>query len=353
MPFAFIADSHVALRGLRPEIPSSDTLRPLEAAVSFCRAKNCPLVIGGDLYDTNLPPARLVAKVNEILRGLEVYLIQGNHDRDPETPWGALVPEVRHIHRQLRTIGGLSVYGLDFAPSNACAAGILDVKKCDVLVMHQALSQGLGFDGAWNMDLDWVKPEVTKNVLIGDLHCVREELWSSTKEVRALYPGSQYMTTVVDHHDPMFIFVKGVGLDGFLEYQRIPLPARPFVEVTLKAPESIQDTITFLEDQKFTEKPILHVAYPAEDCGLFAGLKEALKDTVYYIERPEASMNRGVRRTFAVQAMRGVTLSGLIDSKLKTDADEGFKVLMRDLAACASRDQISQTITKFREESLK
>lgn len=351
--FAFIADSHIALRGLRPEIPMSDTLRPLEAVASFCRQKSCPLVIGGDLYDTNLPPARLVAKVNEILRGLETYVIQGNHDRDPETPWAMLVPEVRHIHRQLRTIGGLSVYGLDFAPSNVCAAGILDVKKCDVLVMHQALSQGLGFDGAWNMDLNWVKPEITKNVLIGDLHCVREELWSSSKEVRALYPGSQYMTSVVDHTDPMFIFVKGMGPDGFLEYQRVPLPARPFVELELKDPQGIQAALAFLAEQKFPEKPILHVAYPADDVGLFAGLKEALKDTVYYIERPEAAMSKGIRRTFAVQATKGVTLGGLIDAKLKSDADEGFKVFMRDLAACATRDQVSHTISKFREESLK
>lgn len=351
--FSFIADSHVALRGLRPEIPSTDTLRPLEAAVAFCKSKNCPLVIGGDLYDTNLPQARLVAKVNEILSGIDVFLIQGNHDRDPETPWGALVKGVRHIHRQLVTIGGLKVYGLDFAPSNACAAGILDVQKCDVLVMHQALSQGLGFDGAWNMDLNWVKPEITKNVLIGDLHCVRDELWSKDKQVRALYPGSQYMTSVVDHQDPMFIFVKGMGADGFLDYQRIPLPVRPFLDIELRDPSSIQGALELFESKAFVEKPILHVGYPAGDPGIFAGLKEALKDRAFFIERPEVSLNGGARRTFAVQATKGVTLSGLIDSKLKNDPDEGFKTFMRDLAACASRDQISTTISRFREESLK
>lgn len=351
--FTFIADSHVALRGLRPEIPYQDTLRPLEAVANFCRSKNCPLVIGGDLYDTNLPPARLVSRVNDILDGLETYVIQGNHDRDPEIPWGSLVKSARHIHRQCLNIGGLQVYGLDFAPSNVCAAGILDVKKCDVLIMHQAVAQGLGFEGAWNMDLNWVKPEITKNVLLGDLHCVREELWSNERSVRGLYTGSQYMTSVVDPQDPMFILVKGMGPDGFLDYQRIPLPARPFKDVELKDPLSVQQFMEVFEGTAFPEKPILHVTYPAEDCGIFTALKEALKDRAYLIERPEASLNRGIRRTFAVQATKGVTLAGLIDQKLKTDPDEGFKVFMRDLAACASRDQVSQTITKFREESLK
>jgi hypothetical protein len=161
------------------------------------------------------------------------------------------------------------------------------------------------------------------------------------------------MTSVVDHTDPMFICVKGMGPDGFIEYQRIPLPARPFLEVTLKEPADIQVTLELFEAQAYQEKPILHVAYPAEDSGIFAGLKEALKDKAFFIERPEASLNRGVRRTFAVQAQKGVTLAGLIDSKLKSDSDEGFKVFMRDLAACAARDQVSNTISKFREESLK
>jgi hypothetical protein len=219
--------------------------------------------------------------------------------------------------------------------------------------MHQALSQGLGFEGAWNMDLNWVKPEITKNVLIGDLHCVRDELWSKTREVRALYPGSQYMTTVVDHQDPLFIFVKGMGADGFLEYQRIPLPVRPFMDVTLSEHTAIPEFLALFESKAFTEKPILHVGYPADDPAIMAGVKEALKDRAFFIERAEASMNKGPRRTFAVQAQKGVTLAGLIDSKLKNDPDEGFKVFMRDLAACASRDQISTTVSKFREESLK
>ena len=90
--FVFVADSHVALRGIRPEVPGIDTLIPLQVSVDYALAHGLPWVHGGDLYDKNLPPSRLTAAVEDIFvpaiqKGLQAYVVQGNHDRDPEFPW--------------------------------------------------------------------------------------------------------------------------------------------------------------------------------------------------------------------------------------------------------------------------
>lgn len=267
--FVFTADNHINLRGLRPEIPLEDTIQPLRETVEYCLAQKLPLVLGGDLYDTNNPPARLVARVNEIMarmerNGLPVWAIQGNHDKDPETPWGVISPGVQWLDGKTVTIGGLSVHGLDFAPASIIAPRISALPKVDVVVIHQALRQGLGFEDAWNCDLDWFDPLKTKNVLAGDLHRVLKPLLSTTGDVTGWYPGTPYMTTIDESPFPTFMVIKGVLPSGFLDIQRLPLKHRPFHDITADSEDALHAA---LQGVSLDQRPIIVLRAPSDASG--------------------------------------------------------------------------------------
>jgi hypothetical protein len=350
--FVFTADNHVNLRGLRPEIPLEDTLRPLNDIVQYCLLNKLPLVLGGDLYDTNNPPARLVARVNEILarmnhQGLEVWAIQGNHDKDPETPWATIAPGVKWLNERMATIGGLEVYGLDFAPASTIAPKISAMPACDVVVIHQALRQGLKFEDAWNCDLDWFDPEKVKNVLAGDLHMAKRPLWSTKHDVFATYPGTPYMTTVEEDPCPTFILVKGMTPEGFLDFERLPLWCRPFFDVTADNAGAVEG---FAEGLSLDPKPIVLLRYPVDCPGVLKAANTFLKDT-FLIEKPLPAKGGFVTsRKLIAEAREGLTLQKVVNERTKDDV--GLHALLSDLVACKDKECAASTIASHRQISL-
>jgi hypothetical protein len=326
-----------------------DTLQPLAEVVETCRAAGMPLVIGGDLYDVNNPPARLVYKVTEILNRMEapIYLIQGNHDKDPETPWGSLAPKVQHIHGKTVVLpDGLRIHGLDFAPASIITPQIAAIPECDILILHQALKQGLGFEGAWNCDLDWVPSSKTRNVLIGDLHRVYDPLWSTDGGVLGVYPGSQYMTSVDESPEPKFLVVDGLDPNGFMRYQRVPLKHRPFRTLEITSQATVDN---FLQDTDLGGRPIVHLKYSTEFRELAGVLRRKLEDFAYIVETPVASKETFSAQRKHVLEAKQVTLGGLINERYGSDPDKPFRELAGDLAGARSVEDVRALLTKHRD----
>ncbi len=147
----------------------------VDRAVEF----GCPILIAGDLFDTADPDSDLIKYCRlELDRaheaGVEVYAIQGNHDKRP-TPWyDAISPHCRHIGSgEPVMIGGLNVVAYDYCLrpeiEAKMAALTASAVRPDLLVLHQAARQALKFDGAWNFDLDWV-PDGIPLVIMADIH---------------------------------------------------------------------------------------------------------------------------------------------------------------------------------------
>jgi len=350
--FVFSADNHVNLRGLRPEIPMDDTIQPLKEIVEYCLQENLPLVLGGDLYDTNNPPARLVARVNEILsrmhsKGLCVWAIQGNHDKDPETPWATIAPGVNWLNGRTETIGGLRVHGIDFAPASILAPKIAQMPACDIVVIHQALRQGLKFEDAWNCDLDWFDPQKVKNVLAGDLHMVKKALWSTKHEVFGTYPGTPYMTTVDEDPSPTFMLIKGLTPDGFMSFDRLPLKHRPFHDLTLDTAEALQ---LFAAGLPRDPKPLIVLRFPVDCPEVLKAASALLKDT-FLIEKPlPARGGFSTRRNLVMEAREGLTLTALVNERASADA--GLKSLLLDLVSCRDRESVASTLASHRQAAL-
>lgn len=365
--FCVVADCHIDTRGLRPDIPARDTLYPLEQAVQYCLEHDKPLVVAGDLFDKSLPPSRLVNQVVEILErvsldGAGCWVIQGNHDKDPEYPWGCHAKGVKWLGLTPELVGGHALVGLDFLPAGLISQALTRIPVCDGLVMHQALRQGLGFDGSWNCDLDWVLADRVQNVWIGDLHRVYDELWSQDHRVRALYTGSQYMTTVDESPAPSFLDVGPVSRPH-PAYTRVPLRARPVLHVELSGPDEVDPAIDRIstalvaQDDSLPEElraPLILLRYSASLQNVAKVFRDLCKGGLgHVVELPFAPEGRICgTASISVRAEQGLTLPILLDRNLPQDRFPELNQFAKELVGCNSVEQARQVLSAWRTRLL-
>lgn len=205
-----------------------------------------PLVLVGDLFDTTDPPSHLVRLVREEFErcaqaGIEVFAMQGNHDKRPNEPWyTAISSNVRHIgDGEQHLIGGIRCIGLDYAVKDVICeqlSGLRDridngIPAPQILFLHQACRQALRFEGAWNCDLDWVHPSIPL-VVMGDIHAQHNfELAGGGK---ALYTGATHPRSLDE------ICGKGfVAVHDDLTVERLPLAGRFFGKVVWAEPAEV------------------------------------------------------------------------------------------------------------------
>lgn len=211
-PIAFLALGDIHLDDLiwrnRREI-TGDARVAFTSFVDLGIALSVPLVIVGDLFDTVDPPPALVEFFRlEMERckaaGVQVYALQGNHDKRP-VPWYTAASDWPiHIGDGKQTmIGRVKVIGFDYASHDEIQTRLAKLATevsqatvdgrvlADVVLLHQAVRQALKFQGAWNCDLDWVPPEIPL-VVLGDLHRVAKV----DHKRQAWYTGSSHARNI-------------------------------------------------------------------------------------------------------------------------------------------------------------
>jgi hypothetical protein len=356
--FAVIGDSHlVADRDPLRVTNAEDALFALEQAVRFCLSQSLPLVLAGDLFDSNLVRSSILKDVSLLLAPLAttgLYGIQGNHDKDPTTPWFTHVPGAQRLTSTPTVVGGHRLVGLDFAPSAGISAQLAALTAdADGLVLHQALRQGLGFDGAWNCDLDWVG---IRDVWAGDLHNVRDELWSTDGKVRAVYTGSQYMTKTDESEFPSMLVVGPPNPGGHASYRRHPLLHRPIIRTTISSDADLAVLVDSLADLLAQQRPDLPPGLQRP--GIIAryysdvrGVGEVLREVTEggrrapFIEQPLPSRDRSFATCQMMTVREGLTLERLIGERATGDA-RAFAI---DLAKARTASDVQQVITTWRE----
>lgn len=357
--FVVIGDSHIVSDFENSKLTNAhDSLFALTQAVDYCLEHHLPLVLAGDLYDRNMVHSRMLKRVALILNrlhadGLGLYGIQGNHDKDPEFPWFAHCDGAIQLGPSPVLVGGHRLAGLDFAPSADIGERLEHVQPCDGLVLHQAARQGLGFEDAWNFDLDWIGDH-TSCVWMGDLHKVYKELWSSDKRVRAVYTGSQYMTRVEESSTPSFIRVGPV--DTHPTYERIPLQHRPIHQFVVDDDASFEQMIEQVSeivldvDPRLPEAvrtPGLIVTYYADMPGVTDVLNELTtggKARVYEKMLPSR------QQSFATWGKTAGDSESVTLEKLVAESTEGqLQAFMFDLARCQSVDAIRDTLEAWKK----
>ena len=173
---AFAADLHLTNRVWKArrdlDGDSFKALRSMEYEILKI-TEITEVVLAGDVFDAyRIDKATLQAFtdfVNNLsVKGITVYVIQGNHDKDSA---GALA-EVQGAHtlnERVVELSGYKVSGLNWRPREDLKQDLLVAPECDVMVLHCMFDHLVTFDAAADLSLDDIPPQV-KNVVVGDVH---------------------------------------------------------------------------------------------------------------------------------------------------------------------------------------
>lgn len=196
--------------------------------------KLAAVVLLGDVFDRqqnrSSAPVELCAQLDR-LQDLEiqVYYVQGNHERD-DPPWLSCHPWPTHIDHMRIVHGPFSFYALDSLPYGKLQEELAKIPQdCNALLVHQAWSNWLSFEGAPQGDFEQI-PDHVELLISGDFHPYKNEVHKNAagKPLRAISPG----TTVAQKIDePHVNYVVLMDEEGVFKKKR--LKSRTFIDCGL------------------------------------------------------------------------------------------------------------------------
>lgn len=193
--FIFAADLHIDMhtwngnRGIQ-----GDSLASLELLLSAAEQLKCPLVLGGDVFDTKLIHPAVVERVR-IIRSLHkdvlIYFIQGNHD-NIEPSWTTLLLDGHCINHALAAIEEDKIYGINFCLSADFPVAVAKAYPySDAILCHQTFNCFSGVGSA----ISTAAVDAFPLVLAGDYH---EPLIKVAHNTTIVSPGSTNRRTVAE-----------------------------------------------------------------------------------------------------------------------------------------------------------
>ena len=201
----WIADAHMSrlLYDNRRDI-EGDAYRALASVVDAILEdpeKDKALVLAGDNLDKKHPvPMDIVVLDRECARlraaGIEVYGIEGNHDRfvsragqsDTDSDlWIDVLSNIQHIDGKTVDIFGTKVHGVDYVQGESVYDILNSVPECDILVMHQPLSYLEPFE-PYTVEPEGISEAVSKAVVCGHVHVA--DMRQNSRGLAIVSPGA-------------------------------------------------------------------------------------------------------------------------------------------------------------------
>ena len=290
MKFLHTADLHIGKRVLEHAM-TEDMAFVLREITEIARAEQVDgVLIAGDVYDKSVPSAEAVSLLDDFLtvlskKGVQVYLISGNHDSPERLSFGARLMERSGVHLAgvydgpVKPIvlkdgqGELFLYLLPFikpahlrrffpeeeivsytdAMRLAIGAMEVDPSARNVLVTHQFVtgasrcdSEELSVGGSDNVDVEVFKD--FDYVALGHIHSPQ-----SCGSERVRYCGTPLKYSFSEAKDRKSVTVVELGKKGELTVRTLPLaPKHDLVELKGAYDElmskSFYENTTYRED---------------------------------------------------------------------------------------------------------
>ena len=199
------------------------------------KASEKALIIAGDVLDKNYATGaglQVLAESFDYLwrNHIKVYTIMGNHDADT-----ASIPEIEgavNLDKNLIDILGWKVYGLDFRPSDILRKELESVPECDLLVLHQPFHHLLSFEGASDLTVEDIPPQVN-NVLCGDVHTT--DVFEMSENRYFVSPGSLHPVKLDENVDHGFMMYDGK------KWEFSKIPTRTIYRKHILSDEDVED----------------------------------------------------------------------------------------------------------------
>jgi len=298
---AFAADLHLqpGAWASHPHI-QGDSYNALRQIVSFCVARDCPLILGGDIFDKRRPdPHSVGVFITEMNRmrqaNLAVLYVSGDHDYSVDTPWpDAASVNASHLHKDVAEWSKLGrIYGLDWTPKDRLHEALAEIPPdCNVLVTHQSWDelQGIGNVEGWIATL----PRHVTTLLTGDyhVHLQRKIKADAGQEVRVYSPGSTCMQAIDENPDKHFWVYSASDERDDGVWTSVPIAGRQAFFYELHDEETFNqwaankiDFSVCFHDILPSElhKPIVRVTYPDNIPDAVARIEAAVEDAHLFL----------------------------------------------------------------------
>lgn len=147
------ADWHISSGGhvwtRRPEITGDVEVSIAQITDIACEYGVKHVIIAGDIFDKKLQTSDALCLMAGFLTcmrsvGITVYFVQGQHELSTPPIMFALSNDVISLHKQLVTIDGATVTGLDYVHPLAVVEEVGGIPDCDILVTHQVWKDLIG-----------------------------------------------------------------------------------------------------------------------------------------------------------------------------------------------------------------
>jgi predicted phosphodiesterase len=236
-----------------------DAYIAFEAIISYCIQWEVPLVLLGDIFDTQRPDSETLQRFCRQMsamqhHGLPVYFIQGNHDyASPPWPWVHEWPS--RAHRNPFRLGLLKCCGIDYTPRDKLQEELdLVPEGTDVLLMHQAWAE-MQTIGATDGSFQQIKN--VRCLLTGDYHVhniYQGMIEGGTRQIPVVSPGSICMQAL-NESPTKAAYCLGATAAGVLIFEDLRLPTRPFAHLEVKWPGQLAEVERFLLQQRAQAAP--------------------------------------------------------------------------------------------------
>ncbi len=286
-----------------------------------------PAVIVGDLFDTVKPTSDLVSihrrQMDRAQRaGIHVYFIQGNHDLQ-STPWPSALHDwpVYVGDGSQFSLGGCEALGFDYSHKDDIKAtldGLTNESAPErILFLHQAVRQAIGFENAWNCDLDWV-PERFKLTIIGDIHKPMDFVLSGNR--KACYTGPGH-ARAIDQIGPKSCIV----INDDLSYYRHPMAYREIKRFTVTDGVGALEVAEWLTEVCKTPQilpPFAWIHHTPEMNGSFTSIyKDFVETRKAIIHRDRILDSQDAEELQISQDTEDISIPALLNTLVSQDKD--------------------------------
>lgn len=199
--FIFAADVHLADRvwSKRRRI-AWDSYFAWRRLIDLSVERRVPIVLGGDLFDTTIPPPTAIREFRMAMDRLKkhripFFFIQGDHDYLTVPLASAISSWPTHLHKNHVNIGGIDVVGLDWTTSDRLVEEVAGLPPSMVAVTHQTWKELFPFGSEGSITACMFRCQL---LCTGDVHQTKYIGWPG---LEVCSPGSLSLQKKDEHKE--------------------------------------------------------------------------------------------------------------------------------------------------------
>jgi DNA repair exonuclease SbcCD nuclease subunit len=329
----------------------------MEQIFRCAEARNLPVILAGDVFDSSLPDSMSVHKAVSLISGLyrrtnqKTYFIEGQHEMS-HMPWLGIASGSVNLHRGSAEIGGRTFYGLSFTRKENIEEEFRHIPPTtDVLVAHQVWADIMG--SVANPQASFADVPHVKAIITGDYH----KHFSSVvdlpgRQARIVSPGSISLRSMSeDPNKYFFVMYEDLSVSSH------PLVTRHFFYRQLMHPDQISllvselDAFLSLPRMELPEairKPIVCINHKTE-IEVFSAVKSVVSDRAFLVLQPVKEKVEKEQEYFVgVNSVEAATLEALTQATAVGAVRDVCSDLVQAVFANRLDDAVSSVVDRLK-----